>query len=249
MLKLCSAWLASMLIGLTAHAGGGPSFPLDHAPDRSTDMAALQRGAQLFVNYCLNCHGASMMRYNRLRDIGLTEDQIRDNLLFTADKVGEMMRVNMSAKDAKEWFGATPPDLSVIARARGTDWLYTYMRTFYKDDTRPTGWNNLAFPNVGMPHVLWELQGVRKANFVEVADPHHPGSTTHQFDKLEQVTPGKLSSVDYDNAIADLVAYLQWMGEPQQNFRKQLGVGVMILLLVLLFFATRLNAAYWKDIK
>jgi ubiquinol-cytochrome c reductase cytochrome c1 subunit len=235
-----------------ANEGG---FPLDHAPDRTKDLAALQNGAKLFVNYCLNCHSASAMRYNRLRDIGLTEDQIRNNLLFASDKVGDLMKVTMPAKDAKEWFGAVPPDLSVIARAKasgagsGGDWLYTYLRTFYKDDTRPTGWNNLVFPNVGMPHVLWELQGVRAAKFEEEKDPHEEGKTVHKFAGFEQVKPGKLSALEYDNAVADLVAYLEWMGEPAQNTRKRLGVWVLLFLGVFLVLTWRLSASYWKDVK
>jgi ubiquinol-cytochrome c reductase cytochrome c1 subunit len=235
-----------------ANEGG---FPLDHAPDRTKDLAALQNGAKLFVNYCLNCHSASAMRYNRLRDIGLTEDQIRNNLLFASDKVGDLMKVTMPAKDAKEWFGAVPPDLSVIARAKASgagscgDWLYTYLRTFYKDDTRPTGWNNLVFPNVGMPHVLWELQGVRAAKFEEEKDPHEEGKTVHKFAGFEQVKPGKLSALEYDNAVADLVAYLEWMGEPAQNTRKRLGVWVLLFLGVFLVLTWRLSASYWKDVK
>ena len=140
---------------------------LDRAPER-TDMASLQNGAKLFVNYCLNCHSAAFMRYNRLQDIGITEKQIKDNLLFTTDKVGETMKAAIDPKQAKEWFGANPPDLTLIARSRsaagkgsGADYLYTFLRTFYPDETKATGWNNLAFPSVGMPHVLWELQGQR----------------------------------------------------------------------------------------
>ncbi len=228
---------------------------LDQAPNRTKDLAALQNGAKLFVNYCLNCHSAAAMRYNRLRDIGLTEDQIKNNLLFASDKVGDLMKVAMQPKDAKAWFGAAPPDLSVIARAKaseagsGADWLYTYLRTFYKDDSRPTGWNNMVFPNVGMPHVLWELQGVRTAKFVEEKDPHDPSKMVHKFAGFEQVKPGTLSSTEYDNAVADLVGYLEWMAEPAQNTRKRLGVGVLLFLGVFLVLSWRLNASYWKDIK
>jgi len=235
-----------------ANAG---SFPLDHAPDRLNDMSALQNGAKLFVNYCLNCHSAASMRYNRLRDIGLTEEQIKNNLLFTSDKVGDLMKATLTAKDAKEWFGAVPPDLSVIARAKaseagtGPDWLYTYLRTYYKDDSRPTGWNNLVFPNVGMPHALWELQGVRNAKFVEVDNPHEEGKKIHKFAGFEQVKPGKLSSLEYDHAVGDLVAYLTWMAEPAQSFRKQLGVWVLLFLSLFVLLAWRLNASFWKEVK
>jgi ubiquinol-cytochrome c reductase cytochrome c1 subunit len=232
---------------------GGPAW--DKFPkDRVTDMAALQNGAKLFVNYCLNCHAAAFMRYNRLRDIGLTDDQIKKNLVFAGEKVGDLMTVAISAKDAKEWFGAQPPDLSVIARSRagangsGADYLYTYMRSFYRDESRPSGWNNLVFPNVGMPHVLWELQGEQRPIMEAVKDAHGHGDT-HVFKGFETTKPGSLSRADYDLAAADLVAYLQWMGEPAQNQRVRLGVWVLIFLTIFTTIAWRLNASFWKDIK
>ena len=212
---------------------------LDKAPDRSGNQAALQNGAKLFVNYCLNCHSASYMRYNRLKDIGLSDAQIKDNLLFTADKVGELMRVAMQRQDAKVMFGAAPPDLTVIARAKsselgsGPDWLYTYLRGFYRDDSRPSGWNNTVFPNVGMPHVLWELQGEQ----VMGAD--------HEL-KLDK--PGKLSPEEYDMAVGDLVGYLKYMGEPAAEYRKSLGMLVLLALGVLFVFAYALKKEYWKDV-
>lgn len=230
-------------------------FPLDHAPDHTRDLAALQNGARLFVNYCLNCHSASSLRYSKLQDIGLTNEQIKANLLFTSDKVGDMMTVAMSPKDAKAWFGATPPDLSVIARAKasgagtGPDWLYTYLRTFYKDDTRPTGWNNMVFPNVGMPHALWELQGMRTPKFDEEKDPHDESKVIHKFAGFEQVTPGKMTSLEYDKSVADLVSFMTWMAEPAQNTRKRLGVWVLLFLGVFIVITWRLNASYWKDVK
>ena len=252
LLKKLIAVLA-LVPALVLAAEGG--FPLERAPDHSKDLAALQNGAKLFVNYCLNCHSASMMRYNRLRDIGLTEEQIKNNLLFTSEKVGDLMTTSLSAKDAKAWFGVVPPDLSVIARSRsseagsGSDWLYTYLRTFYKDDARPTGWNNMLFPNVGMPHALWELQGVRTVKFVDTKDPHEGGKTVQEFAGFEQVKPGKLSTLEYDTAVADLVSYLGWMAEPAQAKRKQLGVWVVLFLSLLSFLAWRLNASYWKEVK
>lgn len=249
--KLIAALAFAPVVALAAEA----TFPLDKAPGSTTDLTSLQNGAKLFVNYCLNCHSASAMRYNRLTDIGLTEEQIKNNLLFTSEKVGDLMQVAMPAKDAKTWFGAVPPDLSLIARSKasaagsGADWLYTYMRTFYKDDSRPLGWNNLVFPNVGMPHVLWELQGIRAAKFVDEKDPHDASKTVHKFVGFEQIEPGQLSSIDYDRAVADLVAYLEWMGEPAQNTRKRLGVWVLLYLGLFLVLAWRLNASYWKDVK
>lgn len=227
-------------------------FPLDKAPINTNDMASLQNGAKLFVNYCLNCHSAAFMRFNRLRDIGLTEKQIKENLLFTTDKVGETMKAAIDPKQAKEWFGANPPDLTVIARSRaglggtGADYLYTYMRTFYRDETKATGWNNLVFPSVGMPHVLWELQGDRRALFSQVKEHGHE---TQVFKGWEQITPGLLTPGQYDQAVGDLVNYLQWMGEPAQNTRVNLGIWVLAFLAVLTFFAWRLNAVFWKDVK
>ena len=251
--------ILSLLLALGLASGAWASeggFAWDKFPqEKVTDMAALQNGAKLFVNYCLNCHAASYMRYNRLRDIGLTEDQIKKNLMFATDKVGDTMKVALDAKQAKDWFGATPPDLTVVARSRagpggsGADYLYTYLRTYYRDDTKATGWNNLAFPSVGMPHVLWELQGQRAARFVEVKDPHDPSKTVHRFDGFEQLTPGQLSPLQYDEAVGDLVAYLQWMGEPAQGQRVRIGVWVLIFLGLFTVIAWRLNAAYWKDVK
>jgi ubiquinol-cytochrome c reductase cytochrome c1 subunit len=245
MLALVSATALALVAG-PARADG--EYPLDKAPDSMDSVVSLQHGAQIFVNYCLNCHSASLMRYNRLTDLGLTPNEISANLLFTTDKIGNTMTVAMSPDDAKAWFGAAPPDLSVEARARGADWLYTYLRTFYRDDTRPTGWNNLVYENVSMPHVLWQLQGQRTAKFGDEVD-ERTGETVHKFVGFTQVTPGTMSAVDYDATVGDLVAYLQWMSEPTQKTRKQLGVWVLFFLAVLSFFAWRLNAAYWKDIK
>lgn len=235
MKKLLIVFLCAPLLGFAS----GAELHLDKAPDRSHDMAALQNGAKVFVNYCLNCHSASYMRYNRLRDIGLTEQQIRDNLMFTQDKVGELMTIAMRRAEAKQWFGAAPPDLTVIARARaseagsGADWLYTYLRSFYRDDNRPSGWNNLVFSNVAMPHVLWELQGE------QVLGADH---------KLTLVKPGLMKPEDYDAMIGDLVGFLNYMGEPVQNHRKELGVVVLIALAILFVFAYALKREYWKDV-
>lgn len=250
--RACAAGVALVLALLVAAVPGRvmaqENIPLDRAPDNGENLASLQHGAQLFVNYCLNCHSANLMRYSRLQDIGIAQKEIQANLLFTTDKVGNTMTVAMRPDDAKAWFGAAPPDLSVEARARGRDWLYTYLRSFYRDPTRPTGWNNLVFPNVGMPHVLWQLQGQRAAKFEDVVD-ERTGEKEHRFAGYDQLTPGTLSRVDYDSAVADLVAYLSWMSEPQQKARRQIGVWVLLFLGLLSFFAWRLNAAYWKEIK
>lgn len=217
----------------------GAELHLDRAPNKAGDLAALQHGAKVFVNYCQNCHSASYMRYNRLRDIGLSEAQIRENLIFSTDKVGDLMRIAMQPAEAKIWFGVAPPDLTVIARARasefgsGSDWLYTYLRSFYRDDTRPSGWNNLVFENVGMPHVLWELQGQ------QVLGEGH---------KLTLAKPGSLKPAEYDALVADLVGYLQYMAEPMAGTRKKLGVFVLLALGVLFVFAYALKREYWKDV-
>ena len=241
---------AGIVLGAQA-AGAGIAW--DKAPDKTNDLPALQNGAKIFVNSCLNCHAASFMRFNRLKDIGLTEQQIKDNLLFTTDKIGETMKIAMDPKNAKEWFGAVPPDLTLIARSRadagkgsGPDYLYTYLRTYYRDDTKASGWNNLAYPNVSMPHVLWEMQGERKPLYAEV-EQH--GAKVQVFKGWEQVKPGSMTPLQFDQAMGDLVGYLQWMGEPAQNNRVQIGVWVLLFLLLLTFFAWRLNAAFWKDVK
>ena len=251
MKKIIFALVAAFGLMAGAHANED-GFVWDKAPSRTNDMGALQNGAKLFVNYCLNCHSAAFMRFNRLKDIGLTDQQIKDNLLFTTEKVGETMKSAIDPRQAKEWFGANPPDLSVIARSRaghggsGADYLYTYLRTYYRDETKATGWNNMAYPNVAMPNVLWELQGARKPVYEELEEHGHKVSV---FKCCQQVMPGSMTSLKYDEAVGDLVGYLQWMGEPAQNIRVRIGVWVLLFLLLLTFFAWRLNASYWKDVK
>jgi len=255
MKKSIFARFVALMMALSFSAGihaaeGGIAW--DKAPDRTNDMGSLQNGAKLFVNYCLNCHSAAFMRFNRLKDIGLTEQQIKDNLLFTTDKVGDTMKSSSDPRQAKSWFGGNPPDLTLIARSRsgaggsGADYLYTYLRTYYRDDAKATGWNNLAYPNVAMPHVLWELQGERKPVFAEFEEHGHKVSVLKSW---QQVTPGSMTPLQYDQAMGDLVGYLQWMGEPAQNNRVRIGVWVLIFLLLLTFAAWRLNVVYWKEIK
>jgi ubiquinol-cytochrome c reductase cytochrome c1 subunit len=253
--------LLTLLAALSLAAGGaraaGDGIAWDKFPaERVTDLVALQNGAKLFVNYCLNCHAAEFMRYNRLRDIGLTEEQIAANLVFTGAKVGDTMKVALSSKDAKAWFGGQPPDLTVIARSRsavgmgtGADYIYTFLRTYYRDETKATGWNNAAFPNVGMPHVLWELQGQNRPVWADVADAHDPKKVTHVFKGVEPITPGTMTPLQYNEAVADLVAYLKWMSEPVQADRVRIGVWVLLFLALFTVIAWRLNAAFWKDVK
>ena len=249
-ISLVKKLLATALFAPLLAVASGPELHLDKAPV-STDPAALANGAKLFVNYCLNCHGASYMRYNRLQQIGLSEQMIKDNLMFTADKIGEPMRIAMQRDEAKAWFGAAPPDLTVIARSRasefgsGADWLYTYLRSFYRDSERPTGWNNVIFENVGMPHVLYELQGEQVAKVTE-ADDGHGGKV--KTISLEQGKPGKMSKEEYDKATADLVSYLVWMGEPMAETRKTIGTVVLAFLGLLFVLSYLLKKNYWKDI-
>jgi ubiquinol-cytochrome c reductase cytochrome c1 subunit len=247
--------LLTLISALAFSAGAfaseeGPAW--DKAPNNINDLAALQNGAKLFVNYCLSCHSAAFMRFNRMRDIGLTEQQIKDNLLFTTEKVGDTMKAAIDPKQAKEWFGANPPDLTLVARSRsghggtGADYLYTYLRTFYRDPSKPTGWNNLVFPNVGMPHVLWQLQGEREPEF-ETREEH--GHEMKVFKGWKQVTPGTMTPLEYEEAVGDLVGYLTWMSEPAQNARVRVGVWVLLFLALFTAITWRLNAAFWKEIK
>ncbi|MEN9538685.1 MAG: hypothetical protein RLZZ126_920 [Pseudomonadota bacterium] len=252
--------LAGLLMGLglalgmaSAMASSEGGIAWDKAPNLQNDRTSLQNGAKLFVNYCLNCHSAAFVRYNRLRDIGITEQQIKDNLLFATDKVGDTMKAAIDPKQAKEWFGANPPDLSLAARSKaeigkgsGPDYLYTFLRSFYRDGEKATGWNNLLFPNVGMPHVLWELQGDRKPLF-DVKQDH--GHEVKVFKGWEQTRPGALTPLQYDQAVADLVNFLQWAAEPAASSRVRVGVWVLLFLLMLTVFTWRLNAAYWKNVK
>lgn len=231
--------IALLFAPITAFASGA-AVHLDKVPDVQGNQAALQNGAKLFVNYCLNCHGASFVRYNRLTELGLTEQQVKENLMFTAEKIGEPMRVGIRAEEARKWFGATPPDLTLITRARssadgpGADWVYTYLRSFYQDDKRPTGWNNVVFENVGMPHVLYELQGTQVLN--------------HETHKLELVKPGTMSPKEFDDNIRDLVGFMVWMGEPGAAQRQNLGLAVLAFLAVLFAVSYALKKEYWKDI-
>lgn len=246
-------WLCVVVLSVPMLAlASGPELKLDPAPkDKFNDLASLQHGAKLFVNYCLNCHSASAVRYTKLEELGLTADQVKDNLMFTADKIGEQMTIAMRRADAKAWFGAPPPDLSLIARSRasefgsGADWLYTYLRSFYRDSSRPTGWNNTVFPNVGMPHVLWQLQGDQVAHVEKTKDAHGE-ELEHTTLSLEK--QGTLTPAEYDSAVGDLVAFLVYIGEPVADFRKQLGVIVLVVLSILGVLAYLLKKEYWKDI-
>jgi len=216
---------------------------LDTVQINVEDKLSLQRGARTFVNYCVGCHSAGYMRYSRLEDLGLTEKQIVENLMVTGEKPVETMTAALRRNDAKEWFGVAPPDLTVIARSRGADWLYTYLRSFYRDPSRPTGWNNTTFPSVAMPHALWDLQGEQVLK--EGAAKDHDG---HAEKHLALDKPGKLSPKEYDAAVKDLVNYMVYMGEPAQTKRKITGIYVLFFLFGLTILAYFLKKEFWKDI-
>lgn len=221
----------SIASGSLMAASGG--VHLDNVEIDITDQASLQRGAKTFVNYCLSCHEASYMRYNRMaQDLGLSDDQVLKNLMFATDKIGETMTIAMRAEDAKKWFGVIPPDLSVISRSRGTDWLYTYLRTFYLDQSKQTGTNNLAFKDVGMPHVLWQQQGYLAQD-----------EETHD---LSSATNGSISHNEYDVMVQDLTNFLAYIGEPSKLQRLALGKWVLLYLVLLFLVAYPMKKAFWK---
>lgn len=241
--------VALLLVPLSALAA--EDVKLDRAPIDSQDLISLQRGAHTFVNYCLGCHSANYMRYNRLRDLGLNERQIRDYLIFTGVKVGDLMKTAMAPKDGKEWFGTAPPDLTVIARSRsshagsGADWLYTYLRSFYRDPTRPTGWNNIVFPNVAMPHALYELQGEQVLKTERVMRPE---GYPVDVQRLVLEKKGELSPAEYDRMVADLVNYMNYMAEPVGTKRRTIGIYVLLFLGLFWVLAYALKKEYWKDV-
>ncbi|MDV6345825.1 cytochrome c1 [Nitrosomonas sp. Is37] len=217
---------------------------LDKAPIDTSDNVSLQRGAQSFVNYCLTCHGASYMRYNRHQDIGLSNQDISERLIHTGQKVGDMMFTAIRKNEAEESFGVVPPDLSVIARSRGADWLYTYLRSFYRDESSSSGWNNLIFDRVAMPHVLYQLQGQQ----VLITKSANSEKGTPEIKELKLSVPGLLSKEEYDNFVTDLVNYIVYLGEPHANYRKKLGAIVLIFLLSMLGLTYLLKREYWRDV-
>lgn len=245
MKKLIIASLLAILPGWVAAAGS--AAPLDSANVNLEDTASLQRGARLFVNYCLSCHSASYMRYNRLvEDLALTEGQVSENLMFATDRIGDTMRVAMPAEDSADWFGKSPPDLSVIARARGADWLYTFLRAFYVDEDRPFGVNNAAFPDVGMPHVLWELEGLKAPQYTTKVQGD--GEQEQVVEGYELVRRGSLTPAEYDVAVNDLVNFIVYMGEPGALDRWRIGLWVLLFLAIFTVLAYALKKEYWKDV-
>ena len=242
--------------GWAAAAGGNAR--LDSVRIDLDDQASLQRGARIFVNYCLSCHSAAYMRYNRMgHDLGLSEELVEENLLFAADKVGDLMKAVMPAADARDWFGTAPPDLTLISRSRGADWIYTYMRSFYRDNKAPSGWNNTVFPNVAMPHVLYEWQGEQQPAYKTVkrtVTVEQDGKSVKKeveeqvFDKFVLERQGSMSPQEYNKAMRDLTNFLVYLGEPAKLSRYRIGVFVLLFLAVFLVFAYLLKKEYWKDV-
>ena len=225
---------------------------LDKAPVNLNDKASLQRGAKDFAQYCFSCHSAHFMRYNRIaKDTGMSEADVRKEFIFTRNKkgvptkIGDLMKVSMTDDYAEKAFNTAVPDLSVVARARGADWLYTYLHSFYSDPSRPTGMNNTVFPNVGMPNVVWELQGIQKAVYKTV---EHDGIKSEVVDHLEMASPGSMSKKEYDAFTTDLVNFMVYMGEPAQLQRKALGWKVLLFLAGFFVVAYLLKKEYWKDV-
>ena len=234
-------WLAPALLVVSSSlmAAGGGGY-VEHSGVNVRDVAAAQRGAKLFVNYCLSCHSASYMRYNRLaEDLGLTEDMVVENLMFANAKIGDTMEIAMRPDDATRWLGKVPPDLSLIARSRGVDWLYSYMKGFYRDDTG--GWNNLLLPNASMPHVFWQMQGIQEPVF-------HTVNGEDVIEKLVLVEPGEQTPEEYESTVRDLVTFLDYVSDPSKLKRKGIGIWVMLFLALFTFLAYLLKVEYWRDV-
>jgi ubiquinol-cytochrome c reductase cytochrome c1 subunit len=236
-----AAWLAAVsLVVATGAMAASEGGYVEHSGVNSRDVAAVQRGAKLFVNYCLSCHSAAYMRYNRLaEDLDLSEDLVMQNLVFSDAKIGDTMDIAMRPADAQRWFGKTPPDLSLAARSRGVDWLYSYMKGFYRDESG--GWNNLLLPNAAMPHVLWQLQGTQEPVY-------HTVHGEDVIEKLVLIEPGIQTPEEYEYTVRDLVTFLDYLSEPSKLKRKSVGIWVMLFLAFFAFLTYLLKAEYWRDV-
>jgi Cytochrome c1 len=242
LLVACILLFMPTIVPATSKTSGVNQIEVD-----TSDVNSLQRGARIFVNYCMGCHSASYMRYNRLgADLGISEDILKVNFMFGTDKTGNTMDIAMKSSDAVRFFGVAPPDLSVVARFRGADWLYEYFMTFYRDSSRPFGVNNLKFNDVAMPHVLWELQGMQKPVYKTVV--HEDGTEVQIIDYLEQESPDEKRERAYKNHVNDLVNFLVYLSEPAKLLRQKIGVWVIIYLLAFLVLAYLLKKEYWKDV-
>ena len=243
MTKKIVVFVAGMLVSLSALAAGGGN--LQQAGNDLGDQSSLQRGAALYMNYCSGCHSLKYVRYSRIAsDLGLTEDQVQASLNFTGAKVGEQVHVAMSSEDAQAWFGQVPPDLSLVSRVRGSDWIYTYLKSFYLDDERPLGWNNTLFPNASMPNPLWMMQGLQRAEF----GPLDEATGERPVERLVIAEPGNAAPAEYDQAVRDITNFLEYVGEPAALKRHDLGVWVILFLAFFTFLAWLLKKEYWRDV-
>jgi ubiquinol-cytochrome c reductase cytochrome c1 subunit len=258
--SLLSASFLSLMITLPVNAAGGHGAVLDKVHMNMADKSSLQNGAKLFINYCLSCHSASYARYNRVaEDLEIPLALLQENLMFTTEKTGDLMTTTMPEQDAKRWFGVAPPDLTLVSRVRKPNWVYTYLRGFYQDESSPSGWNNSLFENVAMPHALYELQGVQKLvgkltpeelheldgghGEAQAGDYHIVGDA-----KFELVHPGKLSPAEFDVAMTDLTSFLAYLAEPAQLKRQKIGVFVLTFLIILMGLCYLLKKEYWRDV-
>lgn len=238
-----ATFAAGLLICASAFAAGGGN--LQQAGTDLGDRASLQRGAKLFMNYCAGCHSLKYLRYSRIgEDLGLTEDEVMNNLNFTGGKYGELIGVALTEDDAQQFFGKLPPDLSVIARVRGSDWIYTYLKSFYLDESFPLGWNNTLWTNAPMPNPLWELQGLQHAEF----GPPDKASGERHVTGLKITQPGTLDAAGFDQVARDITAFLEYAGEPAALKRQSMGVWVILFLAVFTFLAYLLKTEYWRDV-
>jgi ubiquinol-cytochrome c reductase cytochrome c1 subunit len=232
--------LAALMLTASLFAAGAGGQHLQQSGVNTRDVAAVQRGAKWFVNYCLSCHSAQYMRYTRLvQDLGLTEEQVLNNLLFSEAKIGATMEIAMRPRQAEKWLGKAPPDLSLIARSRGADWLYSYLLTFYQDETG--SWNNLMLPNAAMPHVMWQLQGIQKPVYARHGE-------VEVVDHLVLDTPGLQTPEQYAETARDLATFLEYLSEPAKLKRKSIGIWVMLFLAAFALLAYALKAEYWRDV-
>ena len=242
MFAKCVLFVAGLLVSAAAFAASGGA--LQQADTDLNDRGSLQRGAKLYLNYCAGCHSLKYLRYSRMAtDLGLTEDEVMQNLVFTDAKFGDHIEVAMPKAGAAEWFGNMPPDLSLVSRSRGTDWLYTYMKSFYLDESTALGWNNRLFPNVAMPNPLWQMQGLQHAEY-GAADP----TGTRTITGLTVTQPGTMNPQEFDQSVRDITAFLEYAGEPAILKRQGIGVWVILFLAVFTFFAWMLNKEYWRDV-
>jgi ubiquinol-cytochrome c reductase cytochrome c1 subunit len=231
---------------LGSSAGGGIIHPANNDVENT---ASLQRGARNFVNYCMGCHSARYVRYSRLaEDLGLSEAQVIENLMFTGERIHDTMRSSISTEDAARWFGVPPPDLTLIARSRGVDYIYSFLKSFYLDPSRPTGVNNLVLPGTSMPHVLWQLQGIQTAVYDGESDAEH-NAVHKKFKGFEMVKAGSLTPEEFDQFVRDTVNFLDYIGEPMQLERRNLGMRVLAFLFVFFLLAYFLKKEYWRDVK